>query len=175
MERASAFTSIPGWGGLLIGMTAVGAAVLAHPLTATDPQRWLMVWLAEAPLAAVIALVAMRRKGARAGVTLTSPPARRFFTSYAAPLGAGAVLTFVLQRAGAFGAMPAAWLLLYGASFISSGAFSIRVVPVMGLCFMTLGVGAALSSFPTGNILLGAGFGGLHIVFGLLIARRYGG
>ena len=172
MERAAAFTSIPGWGGVVIGLTACATAFLARSLTG---ERWLMVWLAEAALAVVIAAVAMLRKSSRAGVSLAAPAARRFFTSYTAPLAAGAVITFVLRRFGAFDAMPATWLLLYGASFITSGAFSVRVVRVMGLCFMTLGIIAAFISFPAANALLGAGFGGLHIVFGYLIARRYGG
>jgi hypothetical protein len=172
MERAAAFTSIPGWGGVAIGITAAATAFLARNLSG---QQWLMAWLAEAAVAVVIAVVTMFRKSTRAGVSLAAPAARRFFTSYTAPLAAGAVITFVLRRFAAFEAMPATWLLLYGASFITSGAFSVRVVRVMGLCFMTLGVIAALVSFSVGNALLGAGFGGLHIVFGYLIARRYGG
>ena len=88
---------------------------------------------------------------------------------------AGALVTLALWRAGAFAAMPAAWLLLYGTAFVSSGAFSIRVVPVMGVCFMLLGIAAAVVPFAAANALLGCGFGGLHVVFGLIIARRFGG
>jgi hypothetical protein len=168
MERASAFTSIPGWGGFWVGVTAVIAAVLAH-------FYGIYVWLAEVPVAALIAGVSMVRKARRANVSFTGAPARRFFMSYVAPLAAGAALTFVLARAGLVSALPATWLLLYGASFVSSGAYSIRVVPVMGVCFMLLGVIACFTSLPAGNALLGAGFGGLHIVFGLIIARSYGG
>ena len=118
----------------------------------------------------------MSIKASRAGVTLTSSPAaRRFFVSYFAPIIAAAVITLMLTRAQWFDAMPAVWLLSYGASFISSGAYSIRVVPQMGVCFMLLGAAASVVSFPVANILLGAGFGGLHIIYGLIIARNYGG
>ena len=78
-------------------------------------------------------------------------------------------------RAGMFGPLPAVWLLHYGASFISSGSFSIRVVPVMGIFFMVLGLAACFVPLPFGNLLMGAGFGVLHIVFGFIIARSYGG
>jgi hypothetical protein len=173
MERASAFTSIPGWGGVAVGLTAVVAAVLAHG--ATNQRDWLVIWLTDAVVAAVIAALAMVRKARRANVSFTGAPARRFFVSYLAPIVAAAALTFVLVRIGAYDALPATWLLLYGASFVSSGAYSIRVVPVMGICFMALGFVACLVPFMAGNALLGAGFGVLHIVFGFLIARSYGG
>ncbi|HEV7920810.1 MAG TPA: hypothetical protein VGR02_08485 [Thermoanaerobaculia bacterium] len=169
MERAGSFTSIPGWGGVIIGLTAVICAAVAHGRGAT--REWLWMWLAEAALAAVIGAVTMARKGGRTGTSLTSPAARRFFVSYAAPLVTGAVLTFVLQPAQ----LPGIWLLLYGTSFVSSGAFSIRVVPVMGICFMLLGAAACLVPFAAANALLGVGFGGLHIIFGWIIARRFGG
>ena len=174
MERAGSFTSIPGWGGFVIGLTACGAAAIAQREVDT-PRPWLMTWLTEAGVAAVIAAATMALKARRAETVFMSGAARRFFVSYFAPLLAGGVLTFVLAHRGAFDALPSVWLLLYGAAFVSSGAFSIRVIPLMGVCFMLLGALAALVRLPVGNLILGAGFGGLHIVFGLIIARRYGG
>lgn len=174
MERASAFTSIPGWGGVAVGATAVAAAIAGH--RAPTWRQWLWTWLIEAVVAAIIASITMAVKARRANVSFTGPAARRFFVSYLAPIVAGAVMTWLLARTGAFKALPAMWLLLYGASFVSSGAYSIRVVPVMGVCFMLLGILASfLLSWTAANVLLGIGFGGLHIVFGLIIARSYGG
>lgn len=173
MERASSFTSIPGWGGVVIGLTAILATVLAHPHAGT--RRWLVTWLTEAVAAAAIATVTMVLKARRAHVSFSGAPARKFFSSYLAPIVAGAALTYVLGHRGLYFALPAVWLLLYGASFVSSGAFSIPVVPVMGVCFMLLGIAACLVTPVIANALLGAGFGGLHVVFGFIIARRYGG
>ena len=172
MERASAFTSIPGWGGFFVGLTALATAIVAHTL---PPRSWLLAWLAEAVVAALIAIVTMIRKARLAGVPFNSAPARRFFVSYFAPIIAGAALTYLLGHIGRYDTLPATWLLLYGTSFVSSGAYSIRVVPVMGVCFMLLGIVACFVPLAAGNVLLGAGFGGLHIVFGLIIARSYGG
>lgn len=173
MERASAFTSIPGWGGVGVGATAIAAAVIAHPHAGT--RRWLLIWLGEAVVAALIAAITMLLKARRANVSFRGGPARRFFSSYFAPIVSAAVLTALLGFHGLYTVLPATWLLLYGASFVSSGAYSIPVVPVMGVCYMLLGVAACFASAAAANALLGVGFGGLHVIFGFVIARRYGG
>lgn len=173
MERASAFTSIPGWGGVVVGLIAIATAIGSHPFAGT--RAWLLAWLACAAVAAVIAAMAMVRKARRANVSISGVPARRFFSSYLAPIAAGAALTYVLGHEGLYAVLPAMWLLVYGASFVSSGAYSIPVVPVMGVCFMVLGVAACFVPAGAGNALLGVGFGGLHVGFGVVIARRYGG
>jgi len=175
MERASAFTSIPGWGGVIIGATAFGAAAISEPMTVGNAHRWLWIWLGEAVVAVIIGAFAMWWKGKGAGTSFTSGAARRFFVSYFAPLIAGAVLTYAVVVGGVLQPLPSIWLLLYGTAFVSSGAFSLRVIPVMGICFMLLGALAAFVPLAVGNLLLGAGFGGLHLIFGLIIARNYGG
>lgn len=171
MERASAFTSIPGWGGVAIGVTALITTAIAEPMTAWNPRRWLMTWLIEAVIAATIGAATMWAKARRAETPFMSGAARRFFISYLAPLVAGAILTITTD----VHVLPATWLLLYGVAFVSSGAFSIRVIPAMGFSFMAAGVLAAFLPLAASNLVLGAAFGGLHIVFGLIIARNYGG
>ncbi|HUJ14108.1 MAG TPA: hypothetical protein VL284_10005, partial [Thermoanaerobaculia bacterium] len=129
----------------------------------------------EAVVAAAIGGVSMWAKARRAETRFMSGAARRFFISYFAPLIAGAILTVTIVRSGDIDVLPATWLLLYGAAFVSSGAFSLRVIPVMGVCFMLAGGIAALLPLSVANLVLGAAFGGLHIVFGIIIARNYGG
>lgn len=173
MEGATAFTAVPGWGGAAIGASAVIAAVLAQPLP-VGPS-WARIWIAEAVVAAAIGGVAIGRKARRVGVTLQALPARRFALAYVPPLAAGAVLTLALYRAGGFDLLPGVWLLLYGTAVMTGGAFSVRVVPLMGAAFALAGVAALMAPASWANAFMAAGFGGLHIVFGLIIARRYGG
>jgi hypothetical protein len=173
MERATAFTAVPGWGGVAMGVTAVLATVLAYH-TATESQ-WLAVWLSASALALAIGGWAMALKARRAGTSVFSYSGRRFVLSYVPPLVVGALLTVVLVRAGLHAALPGTWLLLYGTGVVTGGAFSVRVVPIMGLCFMALGAIALLAPPNWGDWLMAAGFGGLHLIFGLIIARRYGG
>lgn len=172
MERAGSFTAVPGWGQVAVGITALGAAVVAARQQST--LNWLVVWLTEAILALAIGGWTMVRKARAVNDSLLSGPGRRFGLSFLPPLVVGGLLTVALYFAGARPLLPAVWLLLYGTGVVTGGAFSVRVVPVMGLGFLLLGA-VALFSPALGNWLLAAGFGGLHIGFGFWIARRYGG
>src|SRR3984957_5845500 len=173
MERAGSFTAVPGWGGIAMGASALIAAGVA----AYQPslERWLATWLLEAAFAMVLAVLAIRRKAKAAQVPVLSAPARRFVLNFAPPLIVGGLLTAVLYRAGILAAIPGTWLLLYGTGVVTGGAFSVRVVPVMGLCFMFIGAVALFCPLSWGTAFLATGFGGLHLVFGFIIARRYGG
>jgi hypothetical protein len=173
MERATAFTAVPGWGGVAMGSTALVAAVLAH--RAPTAGAWLGLWLVASVVALLIGGWAMVVKARRAGTTIFSWSGRRFVLSFLPPLAVGALLTAVLARAELHQALPGTWLLLYGTGVVTGGAFSVRAVPIMGICFMGLGVAALFGPPAWGNPLMAVGFGGLHLVFGLLIARRYGG
>jgi hypothetical protein len=173
MERSASFTAVPGWGGVLIGITALLAAFFSAKQVAA--QAWLNVWLGEALLAVVIGVWTISRKARAAGEKLWSGPGRKFAFGLAPPLFAGALLTTILYRAKQTGALPGLWLLLYGTGVVTGGMFSVRVVPVLGLCFMALGAAALFAPYAWGDGLLALGFGGLHIIFGLIIARRYGG
>jgi hypothetical protein len=88
---------------------------------------------------------------------------------------AGLLLTVAFYQADLVRLLPGAWLLLYGAAVTNAGAFSVRIVPAMGLCFMLCGAGALFSPAAWGNAYMAAGFGGLHLLFGFVIARRHGG
>jgi hypothetical protein len=173
MERAGAFTAVPGWGGVVMGASAVATAFVSGP--PDNSIRWVVVWLSDAALAATVAVVATTRKARRSGAPLSSAPTLRFALAYAPPLVAGMVLTAVFATLGLGARLPACWLLLYGTAVATGGAFSVRIVPIMGLCFMALGTLAFAAPASIGHWLMAGGFGGLHIAFGLLIARRYGG
>lgn len=173
MERASSFTAVPGWGGVLMGVTALAASIIASQQTTRN--LWLATWVVEALLALIIGGWAMDRKARRAETPILTGPGRKFALSYSPPIFVGVLLTPVLLRAGAAWALPGMWLLLYGTGVVTGGAFSVKIVPVMGLCFMLLGVLALFAPSAWGNYLMAAGFGGLHIIFGIIIARRHGG
>lgn len=173
MENAASFTAVPGWGGVLMGVTALLAAGVAA--WRASETAWLAVWGVEAVCALVLGTLGILWKARKFQTPILSRPGRKFVLSLSPPILAGAVLTVVVYRAGLVSLLPGIWLLLYGAGVVTGGTFSVKVVPVMGLCFMLVGILALFCPAAWGNAFMAAGFGGLHIVFGTLIARRYGG
>ncbi len=173
MERAAEFTAVPGWGGVAMGVTALMAALAAS--RQTTPRAWLAVWLIEAFVAVAIAAPAAATKAHRANSALFSGPGRKFVLSFAPPIVVGGLLTFALYHADFLAALPGVWLLLYGTAIVTGGAFSVRVVPVMGLCLMLLGAAALFASPVWRDAFMAAGFGVVQIGFGWWIARHFGG
>jgi predicted phage tail protein len=173
MESAASFTAVPGWGGVAMGLTALGAAPLAT--RQTSPAAWLAVWGGAAVLATALGALGILWKARKFQTPVLSRPGRKFVLSLSPPILAAAILTVVVYRTGGFSLLPGIWLLLYGAGVVTGGTFSVKVVPVMGLCFMLVGILALFCPPAWGNLLMASGFGGLHIIFGILIAWRYGG
>lgn len=173
MARSASFTAVPGRGGMAMGGIALVAAALGA--RAEGDWRWLAVWLAAAVVAAPVGFLAMRAKARRHGVSLWSAAGRRFAQGFAPALAAGAVLTAALVEAGRFDLLPATWLLLYGAGVLAGSTSSVPVLAWLGAAFMVLGAGAALAGGAWRDLWLGAGFGGLQVIFGFVIARKHGG
>ena len=173
MENGNAFTAVPGWGGVGMGVTALVAAAIAAGQP--TPEGWLAVWGVEAMIAAGIGAWAIDRKARRVGLPVLTGTGRKVLLGFTPPALAGIILTVALWQAGATRMIPGAWLLLYGVAVVAGGTFSVRVVPLMGVCFMVLGTLGLVLVPEAGNALMALGFGGLHVVFGAIIARGHGG
>jgi len=172
MEEAGSFTTVSGWGQVAIGVVGLLAALLAH---GRPPRVWLAIWVGAAAIGFALAIAGMVRKARRMGVPAFAGPVRRFALSFCLPLVAGAGITVALDRAGLQGFLPGTWLLLFGVGVASGGAFSVRMIPAMGLCFMALGLAALFTPFTVAEVLMALGFGGLLAGFGVAIAWRHGG
>lgn len=172
MEGSSRFTDISGVGMVVIGVSAVVATLVAQ--AQSSDLAAVVVWEVEAVVAISIGVLATLHKARDHWQRLLAAPTRKFMLGLAPPLGAGGVLTIVLQREELYELLPGMWLVVYGAAIAAAGAFSVRILPALGFSFMAVGTVAFLAPAASGW-LLGVGFGGLHIVFGAVIARRYGG
>jgi hypothetical protein len=173
IERAGSFTAVSGLGQTVVGVTALAAAWIAAKEPSRD--RWVWVWTAEALLALLISTGATAWKARAIGLPLFTGASRKFALSFGLSILVGALLTPPLLRSGASDRLPGLWLALYGTGIVTGGLFSVAVVPVMGLCFVLLGACALYGPVSWGDPLMALGFGVLHIVFGIAIARRYGG
>ncbi len=173
MERTSTFTAVPGWGAVGMGVFALIAAYVASIATTRD--AWLSTWMVVAISAASLGSVALVRKSKKANTPLFSGSGRKFLASFVPPLFVGAVMTIALWRAGEADLLPGTWMLMYGASVVAGGAYSVRIVPVMGALFLLIGGCTLFLPHTWGNGLMALSFGGLHITFGLLIAKYHGG
>lgn len=173
MERAGSFTAVPGWGAILMGISALLTALISSRLPSND--LWVASWLGEGVLAFAIGGWAMAQKARAVQSKLLDGPGRKFALSLCPAMIAGGILTLVLYKSALFGLMPGVWLLLYGVAVVTGGAFSVNIVPIMGISFMILGTIALFTPAGWANYFMAAGFGGLQIVFGAIIARRYGG
>lgn len=173
MERSATFSAVPGVGGAVMG----GIGLVAAGIGAFQPsgERWLLVWLTAAAGALCVGLVTIRLKATRVGSALTGAVGRRFALSLAAPLIAGAAMTYGLWMHAAWSLMPPAWLLLYGTGLLTGGAFSVAPMQLLGLAFMGLGAAALVTPPAWGNVWLAVGFGALQVGFGTYIARKHGG
>lgn len=171
METASTFTAVSGWGLVGVGTMGVIAAWLAwRQQLAAD----LDVWLPAALVSVGIAAVANAIKARRMGVPVWSGAFRKVVWVMAPSLIAGALLTYALAHQGATALLPGTWLALYGAGVTAGGTFSVRAIRWMGMAFLLLGAGALVQP-ALGILLLGVGFGGLHVAIGLDIVWRHGG
>jgi hypothetical protein len=173
MEAAVSFTAVSGWGMVAVGVVALITSIVAELQPTTGLA--LRTWLVAAILAPIISLWAIVRKAKVSRMPLLTGPGRKFLLSFSPPMLVGALLTIVLYRAGLVSAIPGMWLLLYGTGVVAGGAFSVQIVPVMGFSFMVAGIIAVFAPPTWSNWIMAAAFGGLHIGFGIPIARRHGG
>ncbi len=173
MERSTSFTAVSGRGGILMGVVALLAAVGAGRTTSV--ASWVAVWLGAAALSLGVALWAMSAKARSAGTTLLAGAGTKFAWNVSPPLLVGGLLTVAFLRDGLTHLLPGTWLVMYGTGVVTGGAFSVRAVPLMGLLFMILGAAALYAPASWGDGFMALGFGGLHLVFGGIIWRKYGG
>ena len=154
-----------------MGIVALAAAWMAR---GAAPDRWVAIWLLAACVAFVLALGGLILKARRLGEPLLRGPGRKFLMGTMPAIFAGGLMTWPLVQVGALHLLPGVWLLLYGIAVLGGGAFSVRIIPAVGAAFLALGA-VALWQPGLGGEAMAVGFGGLHLVFGMIVAWRHGG
>jgi hypothetical protein len=132
---------------------------------------WLEIWLAASLLGAGVGGTLVVRESSLRSLRLIGTPLRKFVLSLTPCLFAAVIMTAVHWASGNLHAIPGTWLLLYGCALIAASAATTRTIGILGGCFALLGIIALLLPQSLQILLLAAGFGGLHIVFGFVIGR----
>ena len=173
VDRARPVTLVPGWGGVAMGLTALLATWIAAQQTTRE--AWLLTWEVEVVIAVLVGATALWWKARQSNERLGNANVRKFGLAFAPPIVAGALITAKLHTGGPVELLPGLWMCLYGAAVTAGGLHSVAIVPIMGACFVATGAVALFVPFTAAQWLMAAAFGGLHIGFGLAIARRHGG
>src|ERR1700730_3618414 len=170
--ESSSSMDVPGMAGIVMGTIGVLTA-LPVSLPRLAPH-WLAIWLVAAALALLLGGASVARQVVRRGHSRYLGPTRKFLLCLCPALLAGAVLTLAFAKnAGAQNLIPGMWLLLYGCAVLSASTVTTagiaRLVCIMGALFVALG--SVTFALPTvaHTVMLGSGFGVLHIIFGILI------
>lgn len=183
MERSTSFTGISGKGMVAMGLIALGGGQVARRYP--SHEWWLYCWLAVACAGCLAGLAAMVWKMRALDQPSVARSARRFALNMAPSILIGVFLTQMFHELGLYAFLPGMWLLLYGAGVVAGGALSVRVLPAMGGAMMALGAATlfwtlwgsesrAVADF-WAEAALAIGFGGMHMVSGIIVWRRYGG
>jgi hypothetical protein len=173
MEAAGTFTAVSGWGQVVIGATAVVAALVASQF---GPSKdWVIVWAVEAFLALMISVWFMYNKAKSASLPLLTGTARKLLFSFTPVFVVGMLVTLAFMQRGSYEMLPPVWMLLYGSGVVAAGAFSVRIIPVMGAAFIVVGAAALFAPPALSTVFMIVSFGVLHMAFGVVIARRHGG
>jgi hypothetical protein len=168
MEAASSI-AVPGSAGSAMGLVGLLAAVLSS--TPGLREHWLGIWLLAAAVAASLGTALVARPSSLRGLALSGTPIRKLALCLIPSMFAGAVMTAVHWTSGNLHAIPGTWLLLYGCALIAASVPTTRTIAVMGGLFAALGLLALLLPDNLQTLMLGMGFGGLHLLFGFLIGR----
>ncbi len=195
MERSSRFISLSGLSGVAAGICALVGAALAWPYIyngkevsmypeaslilafAHDPRVIFTLWpfwIAMGTLVAAVlfAFLFTWRKSKQQHVKIWDASARRMVINLAIPLMAGGILLLKLIIMGIVSLLTPVTLIFYGLALVNASKYTLGEIRYLGYCQLLLGF--INLWFPEeGLYFWAAGFGLLHIVYGLYMWKKY--
>ena len=194
MSRSGRFLSLSGLSGVWAGACALLAAGYAYARAGVRPLSGVDYYTAyyrqhqnaaeiepfvlsvgAATLVAALAGAAFftYRRSRATGYRLWSDASRSMLISMLVPLVAGGSLVLAHWHHGVYGYAAAITLIFYGLCLLAGGRYTVDEIRALGYAEVALGLLVAF--FPGYGIDAWAlGFGVLHIVYGLVMWRRYG-
>lgn len=195
MERSSRFISLSGLSGVSAGVCALIGAWLAYPYVfgkkdfiingdvaivqamAGDytilMNTWLF-WIAAGTFAAafVTAFFFTWVKSKKQGIPVWGSTAKRLMFSVSFPLIVGGLFLFKLIHFGTFGLVAPGCLIFYGLALINASKYTLNEIRYLGYVQVLLGL-INLCFVGYGLYFWAAGFGVMHIFYGLYMWNKY--
>lgn len=167
---AAGLLAVPGSAGIAMGAVGILTALLVSFKAVA--VHWLLIWLIAGLVAIAFGTALMVHQVVTRGTALYRGPLRKFLMCLCPPLLVGAVLTWQLWLRAEFNLIPGVWLLMYGCAVMAASTLTRRALAVMGALLVLLGLAALQVPENFQNTVLGVGFGGLHLLFGILIGGK---
>ncbi len=186
MERSTRFLSLSGWSGVWAGCTALVSAGIAWQMHLpyffyrdVRPARWegvapfVLLGAATFLVALVGAYYFTWRKASASGQKMWTRPARELMTQVAIPIIIGGIFCLSFLYEGLYTYLAPACLAFYGLALINGSKYTLTEIRWLGYCELLLGCIALFVPY-YGLAFLAAGFGLLHIIYGIVMWNKYG-
>ena len=196
MERSVRFISLSGWSGIWAGLTAIAGAYAAYQWLTPDilSHNFMVQPVSQKGdafcfcganlyrpliLAVTIFIVALAgayyftmRKVKAQGGTLWNTASRSMFKAMAMPLIAGAIFCLGFMEYGHGIYLAPACLIFYGLALYNGSRYTLSEIRYLGMLEMLLGC-ICLFMPGYGLYFWTAGFGLLHILYGIIMWNKY--
>jgi len=192
MEESSRFLSLSGLSGLFAGLIALAGALTAvfvffdgkfllqgGYFTEQTAESLLQLKIRLSLLALIVLILALGvsfwfsyRKSVRKGLRMWTPVSKRLLINLMVPLVTGGLLIVIFYFQHKWQFVIPSMLIFYGLALVGAGKFTYNDVFYLGLIQIITGIASVI--FPVYGILFWCfGFGLLHIIYGLLLYRKY--
>lgn len=187
MNKATRFISLSGLSGILAGVYALLGAFLGNYLinsyrSAYGPVAFLPISYFELLLVGVATLVLLlsvltayfltRKKALKNNEKIWSSASKRLFQHFMIPLITGGLFCIILYQNGMIGLIAPSTLIFYGLACINASKYTVGSIKYLGISEVIIGL-IATQFIGYGLFFWAAGFGVFHIIYGILMYRKY--
>jgi len=183
MEKSSKFLSLSGLSGIIAGITAITGAAFAYFYLLKDPSmtdynrtQELFILLADALIVLFISITFgiffSWRKAKKTNQPLFNKVMVRTLYNLCIPLVAGGIFCLILLLRGDIRMVIAGTLIFYGIALVNASKYTFEEVHYLGITEIILGIAAAIF-VQNGLLFWTIGFGVCHILYGIVMYRKY--
>lgn len=188
MERSSRFISLSGLSGVFAGLAAIIGAVYVYfvlqregidyfdgerNIYSPSLVRELIIIGALILLAAILSgYIFTANKSKKNGQKIWDATTKRLLITFTVPLLTGGIFCIALLYHHLFVWIAPATLIFYGLALVNAERYTLTDVKYLGYCQIVLGI-CSLFILGWGLVFWVIGFGVLHIVYGLIMHRKY--